>query len=367
MKNIIWIVAFSLIMAGCRQQNKKEDFVTAFKTMIVKKSDITLKQEYPASIKGRQSIKIIPRVDGYLQNVHIKEGQNVKRGQVLFTIDQASYNAEMMAAKANVSAAEAGVEGAKLNYDSRQRLHAQNIVSDFDLQSAATQLKVLEAQLQQNNAQFETAKTNLSYTVLKSPSDGVVGSLPYRVGDYVGPSIKEALTTVADNAEMYVYFSLTERDVMNRMQKQGSFDKVVAAFPPVSIQLPNGVIYPLKGVVESISGVVESSTGALSARAVFPNPDCLLLSGSTGRLIIPEEYKDAIVIPQIATYEILNKIYVYKVVNGYARSAIIDVLSPSDGINYLVINGLFDGDIIVSEGAGYVREGMKINIDMQGK
>lgn len=367
MKNVIWILALSLVMAGCKGKGNQEESSAAFKTLIITKSNLQLSQDYPASIEGRQSIKIIPRIEGYLQNVHIKEGQRVKRGQTLFTIDQTPYRAEVTAAEANVAVAEANVAEAQLNYDSRQRLHNKDIVSDYELQSASARLKMAQAGLQQSKAQLETARNNLSYTVLKSPSDGIVGSLPYRVGDYVSPSMQRGLTYIADNSEMYVYFSLTERDAMNRMQEQGSFDKVVTAFPLVSLQLSNGEIYPLKGKVESISGIVESNTGALSARAVFTNPDGVLLSGSTGRLIVTEEHEQSIVIPQTATYEILNKIYVYKVVHGLAQSAIIEVAPTSDGLNYVVTRGLNEGDVIVAEGAGYVREGMKIDINKQAE
>lgn len=360
MKKVIWIFALSFVMAGCNGKGNQEESGVAFKTQIVTKSNLQLSRDYPASIESRQSIRIISRVEGYLQCVHIKEGERVKRGQTLFTIDQTPYKAEITAAKANVAVAEANAAEAQLNYDSRQRLHSKDIVSDYELQSATTRLKMAQAQLLQSKAQLETAINNLSYTVLRSPSDGIVGSLPYRVGDYISSSMQVALTTIADNTEMYVYFSLTERDVMNRIRQQGSFEKVVSAFPNVFIKLSNDEIYPIKGKVESISGIVESSTGALSARAVFTNPDGVLLSGSTGRLIIPEVYEHVIVIPQTATYEIMDKTYVYKVVNGCAMSTIINILPISDGLNYVVTDGLSAGDVIVAEGAGYVREGMEI-------
>lgn len=322
--------------------------------MTVKRSDITLEQTYPASIEGRQSIRIIPRVDGYLSEIRIKEGQRVRKGQVLFVIDQATYRAEEKAAKANVEVARAGVESAQLTYDSRKQLREKDIVSDYDLRTAATQLALARAQ-------WESARSNLSYTVLTSPSDGVVGSLPYRKGDFVGPSTQDGLTTVADNAQMYVYFSLTEKDAMTRMEEYGSMEKMIASFPSVFLQTQGGSTYPLEGRLESISGVVDRSTGALSARAVFPNPDGRLLSGSTGRLTIPYQLGQAIVIPQAATYEIQDKVYVYKVVDGKAESAIITVLPVSDGQNYVVTAGLEEGETIVAKGASYVREGMEIS------
>lgn len=328
--------------------------------MTVRRSDITLEQTYPASIEGRQSIRIIPRVDGYLSEIRIKEGQRVRKGQVLFVIDQATYRAEEKAAKANVEVARAGVESAQLNYDSRKSLWEKAIVSEYDLRAAQSQLNLAKAQLQQAEAQLESARSNLSYTVLTSPSDGVAGSLPYRIGDFVGPATQDGLTTIADNREMYIFFSLSERDIAKRMEESGSMEKMIASFPSVSLQTAGGETYPLEGRLESVSGVVDRSTGALSARAVFPNPEGRLLSGSTGRLIVPRLMRQAIVIPQTATYEIQDKVFAYKVVDGKAQSVIISVFPVSDGQNYVVTHGLEEDETIVSKGASYVKEGQQI-------
>ena len=189
-----------------------------------------------------------------------------------------------------------------------------------------------------------------------------MGSLPYRKGDYVGPTTQDGLTTIADNGEMYVYFSLTERNIMKRMEESGSMEKMIASFPPVSLQTAGGETYPLQGRLESVSGVVDRNTGALSARAVFPNPDGRLLSGSTGRLLVPQEMKKVIVIPQSATYEIQDKVYVYKVIDGKVQSAVIKVLPVSDGRNYVVTGGLDEGSVIVSKGASYIKEGQQISV-----
>ena len=362
MKRLIYMTVAALVLMGCQQQNGKEETEGHFETMKVTKQDISLHETFPASIEGRQSIKIIPRVEGYLREIRVKEGQQVKRGQVLFVIDQSFYQAEAKAAEANLAVTKAAVENAQLNYDSRHHLFEKKIVSDYDLRTAASNLTMSKAQAKQAQAQLESARTNLSYTVLRSPSDGVVGSLPFRVGDYVGPTTQDGLTTVADAQEMYVYFSLTERDVMSRITKHGSLAEAVKAFPLVSLLTANGDTCAVKGRVESISGVVERQTGAVSARAVFPNAYGSLLSGSTGRLIIPYEMKQVIVIPQTATYEIQDKVYVYKVVDGRAESAIITVLPMNDGQNYVVANGLSVGDVIVAKGAGYMKEGQEIKV-----
>lgn len=361
MNKIIFILATALALAGCGQQGAEEKTpATDFETMTVSKQDITLEQSYPAQIEGRQSIKIIPRVEGYLHQICVKEGQRVKKGQVLFVIDQASYQAEVRAAEANVAVAKAGVETAQLNYDSRKTLYQKNVVSNYDLRTATANLAMAKAQSQQALALLQSARTNLSYTVLRSPSDGVVGSLPFRVGDFVGPSTQGGLTTVADVYEMYVYFSLTERDAMSLIARYGSLDKAVAAFPPVILLTANGDTCAVKGRVESISGVVDSSTGSVSARAVFPNADNHLLSGSTGSIIIPNEMKQVIVIPKSATYEIQDKTYAWRIVEGKAESKMISVQPTSDGKNYVVTSGLTVGDIIVAKGAGYVKEGQEI-------
>jgi membrane fusion protein (multidrug efflux system) len=362
-KKIVFLLAAVLMMAGCREKGG-EDMAEQkdFETMTIAKSDITLSQNYPASIEGRQSVKIIPRVEGYLREIRVREGQCVTKGQVLFVIDQAAYQAEVKAAAANVEVAKANLAKEQLSYDGSRELHDNNVVSDYELRTAASNLAMAKAQLQQAQAQLETARTNLSYTVLRSPSDGVVGSLPFRVGDYVSPTIQGGLTTVADAYEMYVYFSLTDRDVMSRIAEHGSLDKAVAAFPPVILLTANGDTCAVKGRVESISGVVDSSTGSVSARAVFPNADNHLLSGSTGCIVIPKKMRQVIVIPQSATYEIQDKTYAWHLVHGKAESKMITVLPTSDGKNYVVTSGLAVSDVIVAKGAGYVKEGQEIKV-----
>lgn len=364
MKKTVCIVLTAVAaLTGCSQREQQEEKAARFETMMVSKQDISLEQSYPAQIEGRLSVKIIPRVEGHVSQICVKEGQRVNKGQVLFVIDQATYQAEVMAAEANVTVAQAAVETAQLNYDSRQTLYARKVVSDYELRTATANLSMAKAQLQQAEAQLQSARTNLSYTMLRSPSDGVVGNLPFRTGDLVGPSTNEGLTTVADVQEMYVYFSLSERDMMSRIATHGSLDKVVATFPDVSLRLASGDTCAVKGRVESISGVVDSRTGSVPARAVFSNTDGLLLSGSTGKIVISNEMKQVIVIPQSATYEIQEKTYAWRIVNGKAESTIITVIPTPDGKRYVVASGLEVGDVIVAKGAGYVKEGQEISVE----
>lgn len=355
-----FLMLLAVILMACGGNQDTQEAPAEYPLMSVCQSTIETTESYPATIQGRQVVELYPQVSGTISKLLVKEGERVKQGQVLFIIDQVPYQAALRTATANVNAAQAQVDVAQLDYNSKVILFKEEVISEYDLAMANNTLTIAKAGLEQAKAQETNARNDLSYTEVKSPCNGVVGTLPYRVGALVGPSIPQPLTTVSDTEQMYVYFSLTEREMVSRMQQQGSFDKVVEAFPPVSIQMANGENYPLQGKVESISGVVDKSTGSLSARAVFPNPDGVLLTGSTGRLIVPQTHNDVIVIPQTATYEIMNKTYAYKVVDGVVHAAIVSVQPLSDGLNYIVVSGLNVGDTVISEGAGYVREGMEI-------
>lgn len=355
---LVW--ASLVVMASCGQSGAPGEQVQQYKFLEIGKQDAALSSNYSASIRGRQDIKIIPRVDGYLTDIQIKEGSKVKKNQTMFVVDQVPYKAALQAAKASVAVCEASVATAKLTLDSKQSLFDKNIVSQFDLTSAKNAYKTAQAQLAQAQAQEVLAQNNLSYTVIKSPSDGVVGKLPYRQGDYVAPTIMDGLTVVADNAQMYVYFSMSERQVMDLMQQYENIDKAIAGMPDVQLQLSNQTIYAHSGRIESISGVVDASTGAVSVRAAFPNEEGRLLSGGAGSIIMPYVSSNVIVIPQEATFEIQDKTYVYKVIDGVAVSAIVSVDKINNGKEFIVTAGLEIGDVIVAEGAGLVREGTAI-------
>ena len=215
-------------------------------------------------------------------------------------------------------------------------------------------------QFAQAEAQRVNAANNLSYTVVTSPSDGIVGTLPYKVGALVGPSTPQPLTTVSDNSEMYVYFSMTENQLLNLTREYGSIDNTLKNMPDVQLRLNDGSVYDEAGRIEAISGVIDTSTGSVQLRAAFPNKGGLLHSGGAGSIILPVNYTDCIVVPQVATFELQDKVYVYKVVDGKASSAMIDVEKISNGREYIARAGLVPGDVIVAEGVGLLREGTPI-------
>ena len=270
------------------------------------------------------------------------------------------YLAALQTAEANVMVAEATVATAQLTYESKEQLHAQNIISDFELQTAKNSLLSAKAQLAQMKAQEVNAKNNLSFTEVKSPSEGVVGTLPYRLGALVSPSMQKPLTTISDNTQMYAYFSLNETQLLALTEEYGSKDAVLEAMPGIDLKLSNNSIYGSKGKIESISGVVDKTTGTVNLRAAFPNDKGILYSGTSANVVLPVVKENVVVIPQIATFEIQDKVFVYKVVDGKAQSAMVKVSPVNGGRDYIVLEGLQPGETIVSEGVGLLREGTPI-------
>lgn len=336
-----------------------------YAVLTVETTDRVIPTEYSATIRGRQDIDVMPQVGGTISQLCVAEGEKVSKGQALFIIDQVPYKAALQTAEANVEAAKAQLATAQLVYDSRRELQAKNVVSEYDLRTAENSLLTAKAQLAQAEAQAVNARNNLSYTVVKSPLNGVAGTIPYRVGALVGPSMPQPLTTVSDNSSVYVYFSMNESQLLALTREYGSADKALAAMPEVSLRLSDGTVYPHTGRVESISGVVDRRTGSVQLRAVFPNEERMLHSGSSGNVILPHSYKNCIVIPQGMTFEIQDKVYVYKIVDGRAASSIIGVEKISDGREYIVTSGLEPGQTILAEGVGLMREGTPVAVKKQ--
>ena len=337
-----------------------------YAVMTIATTDREIPINYSATIRGRQDIAIYPQVSGTIFELCVNEGQTVSKGQPLFIIDQVPYKAALQTAEANVAAAKAGVATAQLTYDSKKELYAKNVVSQYDLLTAENTLLTAKAQLAQAEAQRVNAANNLTYTVVKAPANGVVGTLPYRVGALVSASIPQPLTTVSDNSDVYVYFSMTENQLLNLTRQYGSIANTLKNMPDVQLVLNDGSVYDRTGRIESISGVIDTSTGSVQLRAVFPNADGLLHSGGAGSVIVPNIHKDCVVVPQVATFELQNKVYVYKVEDGKATSSMIDVEKINNGREYIVKSGLTPGDVIVAEGVGLLREGTPIVAKGQG-
>jgi membrane fusion protein (multidrug efflux system) len=352
---VVFLAACSGMLAGCNQSPSAAAPEAEYATLQVSKTSRQLSQSYPATVRGRQDIDIFPQVGGFISEVCVKEGEKVQKGQTLFVIDQLPFKAALNTASASVAAAKAGVGTAQLVYDSKKELLDKKVVSQFDLSTAENSLLVAQAQLALAEAQEIIASNNLSYTVVKSPSEGLVGTLPYRKGALVSASLPRPLTTVSDNSEMYVYFAMTENQLLALARQYGSVDKALQTMPAVQLLLSDGSSYPHDGRVETISGVIDPTTGSVSLRAVFPNRERLLHSGGSGNVVIPQELKDCIAIPQLATIEVQDKVYVYKLTGNVPKRTLVDVKPVSNGTEYIVVSGLAEGDRIISQGVGLIR------------
>ena len=361
MKRIIGVIllACTMCLSSCKNREVKETLPLC-RVMTVAAKAVEINESYSASIQGRQDIDIYPQISGTITELRVYEGKTVRKGEVMFVIDQVPYRAALQTAEANVEAARASVATAQLTYDSKKELFAQNVISEFDLQTSYNNLLTAKAQLAQTEAQRVSAANNLSYTEVKSPADGVVGTLPYRVGALVSASLPKPLTTVSDNSDMYVYFSMTENQLLDMTRRYGSRSKALEEMPAIELILNDKSTYPSQGKIETISGVIDTSTGTVSLRAVFPNKEGLLQSGGAGNVVVPVQKRNCIVVPQAATYEVQDKVFVFKVVDGKAQSAPVEVTRVNGGKEYIVDKGLNVGDVIVAEGVGLLREGTPI-------
>ena len=357
----ITLIVSGLLAVSCKQGGTSvQKGEATYKTLEVALSDITLATEYSAAISGVQTVEIRPQVSGMITDILIEEGENVRKGQVLFIIDQTPYKAAYEIAVANVKSAEAALSTAELIYESNKDLFEQDVVSEFDLMTAKNSLTDAKARLALCKAEEVNAGNNLSYTEVRSPVNGVASMIPYRVGALVSSSISQPLVTVSDDSRVYAYFSMAENQMLDMVMQYGTLDNAIRQMPEVELIMSNGQSYEHKGKINAISGTISESTGAVSIRAMFSNRSHLLRNGGSGTIIIPVERKNAMVIPQTATYELQDRVFVYKVVDGKASSTEILISPQNNGTEYIVEKGLNVGDVIIAEGAGLIKEGAQI-------
>ena len=365
MKKVNWIVCIAIAFAGvlassCGKAERKQT-VADFKTTKVEKKDMVIDRKYSATIRGCQDVEVYPQVGGTLQKIYVTEGERVRRGQVLFLINPVPFQAALNRAQAALKAAKAAEATAELNYESKKTLREQNVISEFDLKTAYNSLMNAKAQVAQAEAQVMDAAEDVEHTRVESPADGVVGNLPYRQGSLVGSAIPQPLTTISDNSSMWVYFSMSESEFLKMTRSSGSPEKAIEAMPAVRLQLVDGSEYDHLGKVEAVSGVIDRNTGSVQLRAVFENPEGLLHSGSTGNVVIPVEYKNALVVPASATVQIQDRFRLYTIAeDGTAKGINVSIDPLSSGREFIVTDGVEAGTEIIAEGAGMVREGQKV-------
>ena len=319
----------------------------------------SLETTYPAIINGIQDVEIRPKMSGFLTQINVTEGQQVQAGQLLFVIDNETYQAQVRQCQAAVNTAQSQVNTARLTYENTQQLHQNRVVGDYELQTAENTYNSAKAQLAQAQAALASAREALSFCYVKSPARGVVGTLPFKKGALVSAS--NVLTHVADISQMEVYFSITEKDMLAMSKRDGGLNGAVEQFPPVKLRLADGTVYGMEGRVAAISGVIDQATGSVQLKAHFPNPDGVLKSGGSGTIIVPRSNEQAIVIPQNVVMEVQNKKFVYVLGDSNrVQYTEITVDPQTDGRNYIVTGGLKAGDKYVTNGITKLQDQMEI-------
>lgn len=359
-KFLLFAAVVAMMLTSCGgDKPKMGDNEFAVRTIKTQRAE--LKTSYPATIRGVQDVEIRPKISGFITKLCVKEGQSVKQGQLLFVIDNVTYEAAVRQAKAAVSSAEAQLKTARLTYNNSEQLFKNNVIGTYELQSAKNSYESAQAALAQAKANYVSAKQNLDFCYVTSPANGVIGDLPYKVGALVSSSNAEPLTTVSDINTMQIYFSMTEKDLLDMTKTAGGLHAAIKDYPPVNLQLADGTPYGHEGRVAAVSGVIDRSTGSVSVRADFPNPEHLLKSGGSGSIVVPHVSRDAIVIPQDAVAQVQDRMFVYVVgKDNKVKYTAVTVNPDNDGKNYIVTSGIKVGDRIVVSGITTLKDGMQI-------
>jgi len=358
------IVCVLLAAFSCKSNNKPEfkNAIKIYEVLTVERTNVTIVSEYPASLKGIVDVEIRPKIDGYIDQIFVDEGQEVKKEQLLFRIQNPQFSQDVKSLEATVSAAESAVATAELQVEKTQPLVKQGIVSNFELTTAKLTLDARRAELQRAKANLSNALTNVGYTEIKSPINGVVGTIPHRIGSYVNSATQQALTQISDISTIYAYFSISEKEKLqlNKELVGETFQQKIDNIPPVNLVLTNGELYEYKGKVQMFSGQVNTQTGSFNVRADFPNTKKLLSSGNSATIQIPVNLENVIVIPQKATVELQHKRMAYVLIDNIVTAVAVKVRPVPGGKLFVVDEGITEKDNVVIEGIGLLPEGTEI-------
>jgi membrane fusion protein (multidrug efflux system) len=354
-----FIVVVSLHLFSCNSNDKKVPGnnmpvqVKDYKVLTLSPRRAKVNADFPATIQGQQIIEIRPRIDGYVDAIFVQEGASVTKGQLLFRISNPQYEQEVITASASIKSAEADVDGAKMQVAKVRPLVEKDIVSKYELESAQYSLKAKEATLAQAKAALANARTNAGYTILRSPANGVIGMIPYKVGALINSTNAAPLTTLSNIANIYAYYSLDEKQLLQYFTNTPgvTIQKKINNMAPATLLLADGSIYPEKGKIELASGLISTETGTATFKAVYPNPLGIIRSGASATVRVPTTVDTALVIPQSATYELQDKRLVYIMdKNNRISSTAITIMPSDNGRYFIVTSGLKAGDVVVLEG-----------------
>ena len=353
---ILFMICLSIFFFACKPK-VTENPIPEYKAMKVAVSDGVVEVEFPTQLQSQQVIEIRPRVEGALEKVYFKEGAYIRKGELLFQINPDVYQQQVLSCQANLYAAQAKLANAELEVQKVTPLVEQNIVSDYELKSAQMNLKVAQAGVEQAQAALEQANINLGYTKITSPISGLASAINIREGALVQVMMQTPLTTISADGDIFAYFSIGENIIRA--------NELVANLMNARLRLADGTLYKQSGVIDRASGIVNPTTGTVLLKAVFPNPNRELATGSSGTVIIPFEIKNAILIPKSAIYPLLDKIMVVTVDEQNVTHSKAIVIAGTSGDHYVVTQGVAPNDIIVLEGVSKLRDGKTIKTILQ--
>ncbi|TAJ12099.1 efflux RND transporter periplasmic adaptor subunit [Marinilabiliaceae bacterium JC017] len=344
------VAVLAVFLCACGGNNHQSQGQSDPKLPVLEVTKIDLESftGYPVAIEGTKNIHIRAKVDGYISKVYVDEGQMVKAGTPLFKLETRSLTQSAKAANSALASAQLEVQKLK-------PLVKQNIVSALELETA-------EAKLEQARATYQGILANIAYTNIKSPVDGIVGTINFREGALVSPATPQALTQVSNIHQVYGFFSINEKEFIRMMgSTEGqTMDEKISHLPQVDLLLADGSVYPHKGTIETIAGQVDKNTGAIQFRATFPNPDYMLRNGNSGQIRMPEYYRQCVAIPHQCSFEVQGIPHVYLLsADGTLQSKALDVKAKV-GRFLVVNNGLSEGETILAKGLNKVLPGSKI-------
>lgn len=353
----IFLATLGMSAIGCAEKAQVPQAQTPILDVVAAEvKEVVGYNSFPATIQGEINNDIRAKIQGYIQEVYVHEGQVVSKGQALFRLEANTLTEAANAAKSGISVAQANTNAAQVEVDKLIPLVEKRIIGSVQLETAKANLASAKSMLAQAQANYEAASANVNYAVVHAPISGIVGQLPFKKGSLVGPSDPVALTTIADISSVYAYFSMNEKEYfrfLNNTQGQTLTEKI-NNLPEVKLELADGSIYSEKGKIETVSGQIDVVTGTVQFRAAFQNPNKLLSNGNSGTILVPSVFENALVVPEIASFEQQGKINVFKVVNDTAVTTMLDVEARVDNM-LIVKNGIKEGDRVVVSGIGSLR------------
>jgi membrane fusion protein, multidrug efflux system len=367
MRILLSVLSLVAILTSCgkKQQGQQNSSgnIASYPVAILQHEKVTIHQDFPATIEGQQVIEIRPMISGYIRQIFVNEGDHVRKGQLLFSIRNPMYEQQVNTARASISRAQAEVNTSLMEVEKVRPLVEKEIVSEYRLKSAELRLESSRAALEAARAELANSEANLAYTNIQSPENGIIGTIPFKTGALVNSNMQQPLTTLSDISNVFAYFSWNEKQLLDFLSHSPgiTLQQKIKNMPPATLILANSAEYPEKGRIELASGLISTETGSATFKAVFPNSNGLIRSGSSAKVRIPEVKDSVYIIPQSATYELQNKLFVYTVgEDNKVTSQALSAVPSDDGRHYLVTGGLAAGDRIVVEGIASLRDGVEI-------